>query len=172
MDPPVSRTSSVTELLRGVDPSDRYIYGYPGPPPAPSVSAMDTTEDPARRRTAPASPPAELGQCRPSDRALWVCGVALTAAVSALLAAGGCLMALFMLMFFDDPSAPGAYAALIGMLVLAACCVAGLAVPVVFSRWGRGSGSTAEMGRRLLVCAAGYLVPLSAAVVQFGVLMH
>lgn len=108
----------------------------------------------------------------PPGRPLRVGGLALTVAVSALLAAGGCLMALFMLMFFDDPSAPGAYAALTGMLVLAVCCVAGLAVPVVFSRWARGAGSTAGVGRRLLVCAAGYLVPLAAAMVQFGVLMH
>jgi len=76
---------------------------------------------------------------------------------------------LVSLMFFDDPSAPGAYAALVGMLLFAASCGGDARGAAGVLAVGRRAE---DAGRRLLLCSTGYLVPVCFGVIQFGVLMH
>ena len=120
----------------------------------------------------PYGPPAMPPPGPPTPRGTpprWIVATVATALLSGLVALLGVLCGLVSLMFFDDPSAPGAYVALVGMLAFAASCVATLAVPLVFWLWGRRAE---DAGRRLLLCSAGYLVPVVFGAVQFGVLMH
>ena len=124
-----------------------------GPPGTTYVEAMHPYHQPPPRGTRPR----------------WIVATVASALLSGLVALAGLFCGLFMLMFFDDPSAPGAYAALVGMLLFAASCVATLAVPLVFWLWGRRAE---DAGRRLVLCSTGYLVPVLFGVVQFAVLMH
>ena len=117
------------------------------------VEAMHPSQRPAPRGTRPK----------------WIAATVASALLSGLIALAGLICGLFSLMFFDDPSAPGAYAALVGMLLFAASCVATLAVPLAFWLWGRRAE---DAGRRLMLCSTGYLLPVLFGVIQFGVLMH
>ncbi|HEX4247970.1 MAG TPA: hypothetical protein VH008_08880 [Pseudonocardia sp.] len=112
----------------------------------------------------PYPPPAQHG-----TQPRWIVATLASVVLSGLVTLLGAVCGLFSLMFFDDPSAPGAYTALVGMLLFAASCVATLAVPLVFWLWGRRAE---DAGRRLLLCSTGYLVPVLFGVVQFGLIMH
>ena len=107
---------------------------------------------------------------RPSTK--WVLVTAAMAVMSVLFTLAGAACALVSLAFFDDPSAPGAVVALVGMLVFAACCAATLALPPLFWLWGRGGGDDGRVSRRLAACAVGYLVPVLVGTIQFTVLMR
>jgi hypothetical protein len=107
-----------------------------------------------------------------NGRALWIAVTVATTLLSGVLTLAGLSFGLVSLAFFDDPTAPGAYPALFGMMLFAASCVATLAVPLVFWLWGRRAGAPGLITRRLLLCSAGYLAPLALGIVQFGFLMH
>ena len=117
----------------------------------------------------PPAPPPYGRPAPPRTLPRWIVATVASAVLSGLVALAGMLCGLVSLMFFDDPSAPGAYAALVGILLFAASCVATQAVPLVFWLWGRRAE---DAGRRLLLCSTGYLVPVCFGVIQFGVLMH
>jgi hypothetical protein len=107
-----------------------------------------------------------------NGQARWIVVTVAATLLSGVLTLAGLTFGLVSLAFFDDPTAPGAYPALFGMVLFAASCVATLAVPLVFWLWGRRAGAPRRIARRLLLCSAGYLVPLALGIVQFGFLMR
>lgn len=93
-------------------------------------------------------------------------GIALTAVLSVLYAGYG-------LMVVDNPGCNcvrepcpcRSTGADMPEVILGGCCFATLLIPWVYWRWGRRTETRGQAVGRLLICLAGYLVPLLALAV-------
>jgi hypothetical protein len=104
-------------------------------------------------------------QAAQSDRlaartTVWKIGVPVTAGLSGLCALVA-FMALYLSAFCGDGGKAGLPTCLTAFWGLVVCAGLTLLIPVIFGVWGYRAVDNRRAGRRLAICASGYLLPVA-----------